>query len=146
MDTMMLGSFEDLLQAAREQPEGQRLLLVFVKTTLPDGVNQAQKDRYEQGRGGALVPVMYADKELHEIVDFRSLVAEAQRTGQHLGQGLGHDWDMVIVGCLGGCGERAPTSIEAQLPLDEMLRVIRFGGSLTHLVGFDRDGTPIQFQ
>lgn len=143
---MMLDSFEGLLQAARERPEGQRLLLVFVKTTLPDGVNRAQKDRYEQGRGGALVPVMYADKALDEIADFPSLVAEAELTGQHLGKELGHDWDMVIVGCLGGCDERAPTSTEAQLPLDEMLRIIRFGGSLTHLVGFDRDGTPIQFE
>lgn len=146
MDTMMLDSFDALLQAAHAQPEGQRLLLVFVKVALPDGVNQAQRDRYERGEGGALVPVMYADKGLDEIENFRSLMVEAENTARHLGTGEDRDWDLVVVGCLGGFGEREPTSAEAQSPLDEMLRIIRFGGSLAHLVGFDREGTPVSFR
>jgi hypothetical protein len=143
---MMLDSFDGLLQAAREQPEGQRFLLVFVKTALPGGLNQAQIDRFHQGQGGALVPVMYADKGVDEIESFEDLVAESEKTGTHLGKGMDADWDMVIVGCLGGYGARVPTSMEAQLPLDDLLRTIRHGGALTHLVGFDRQGTPIQFQ
>ncbi len=142
---MLLDSFDALLQAANEQPEGQRFLLVFVRIDLPGGANPTQVDRFKQGMGGALVPVLYADKGCAEIENFESLVAEAEQTGEHLGKGMDTHWDMVIVGCLGGYGAREPTSLEAQLPLDDMVRTIRRGGSLMHLAAFDRDGTPVQF-
>lgn len=146
-DPIMLDSFDALLKAAREQPEGQRLLLVFVRVRLPDGVNQAQKDRHAQGAGGALEPVMYADKGVDEVSSFDDLVAQAEATGKHLGKdSVDATWDMVIVGCLGGYGARIPSEIEAQAPLDDMLRAIRHGNSLTHLVGFMHDGSPVQFQ
>ncbi len=146
-DAIMLDSFDALLKAAREQPEGQRLLLVFVRVQLPGGVNQAQKDRYARGAGGALEPVMYADKGVDEISSFEDLVEQAEATGKHLGKDtMDANWDMVIVGCLGGYGARVPTEMEAQGPLDDMLRAIRQGKALTHLVGFMHDGSPVQFQ
>lgn len=143
---MQLNSFEALHWAARQQSEGQRFLLVFVRKALPEDANRAQTERFEAGMGGALVPVMYADKALHEVDDFASLVAEAERSGKILGKGQGADWDMVIVGCLGGYGEREPSSKEAEQPLKDLVRCIRSGGSLMHLIGFDRDGISVNFQ
>lgn len=143
---MMLESFEGLLQAAREQPEGQRFLFVFVRKTLPDGANAAQIQGFEAGHGGALVPVMYVDKGLGELSDFNALVEEAHGTGETLGKdGVDSGWDMMIVGCLGGYGEREPTPEEAEKPLNDLLRTIRTGGSLMHLVAFDREGHPVSF-
>lgn len=144
--TTTIDSFDALLQAARSQPEGQRFLLVFVRTELPGGSNPEQVKRFEGGRGGSLMPVMYTDKGCGEITSFTALVAEAEGTGKHLGKNLDAHWDMVIVGCLGGYGAREPTALEAQLPLDEMLRTIRRGGSLMHLAAFDRQGEPVYFQ
>lgn len=142
-----IDSFDALLTAARSQPEGQRFLLVFVRTELPDDANPEQEKRYNEGHGGALVPVLYTDKGCSEITDFASLVKEAEATGDHLsGKEADERWDIVIVGCLGGYGAREPTEWEAQVPLDEMLRSIRRGNSLMHLAAFDRDGGPVYFQ
>ncbi len=54
---MDISSFDDLLHAARLQPEPQRLLFVFVGVELPDDATPAQRARFEQGQGGALVPL-----------------------------------------------------------------------------------------
>lgn len=144
---MTLGSFEELVEAARAQPEGQRFLFVFVKAELPGGSSQAETARFEAGRGGALVPVMYADKGRYEVTDFRSLVAEAEHTGETLGQGeMESDWDIVIVGCLGGFGEREPGATETEQALNELRAAIRTGRSLAAFAAFDRDGTPVNFQ
>lgn len=142
-----LDSFDALVQAARMQPEGQRLLMVFVKSVLPDAVNGAQATRFAAGMGGALVPVMYVDKGRYEVNDFESLVDEAGHTGKTLGKnGPSSDWDMLIVGCLGGYGTREPTTAEAEQPLQNLLHAIRTGRSLMHLAAFDRKGIPIRFQ
>lgn len=143
---MMLDSFAGLLTAARQQPEGQRLLMVFVRKVLHEGANPAQQARFAAGLGGALVPVLYVDKGVTEVADFAALVAEAEHTGRLLGKGEPDDWDMVIVGCLGGYGAREPTSTEAEVALNNLLRTIRTGGSLMHLAAFDRDGDPVRFQ
>lgn len=142
-----IDSFDALVQAARMQPEGQRFLMVFVKTILPEAVNQAQVARFEAGMGGALVPVMYVDKGRYEVTDFDSLAAEAGQSGKTLGKhDVSSEWDMVIVGCLGGYGGREPTSAEAEQPLQNLLHAIRAGRSLMHLAAFDRKGHPVSFQ
>ncbi len=143
---MTINSFDDLLEAARNQPEGQRFLLVFVRAELPGGSNPEQVKRFEGGLGGCLVPVLYTDKGCNEITSFAELVAEAEQTGNHLGKDMNTHWDMVVVGCLGGYGAREPTALEAQLPLDDMLHTIRRGGSLMHLAAFDRNGDPVFFK
>ncbi|HET7268654.1 MAG TPA: ribonucleotide reductase subunit alpha [Oleiagrimonas sp.] len=142
-----LDSFDALVQAARMQPEGQRFLMVFVKTELPSAVNGAQVARFEAGMGGALVPVMYVDKGRYEVNGFDALVAEAEQTGKTLGKdNLSSEWDMVIVGCLGGYGGREPTAADAEQPLQNLLQAIRAGRSLMHLAAFDRNGDPVRFQ
>ncbi|MDN5863664.1 MAG: ribonucleotide reductase subunit alpha [Gammaproteobacteria bacterium] len=144
--TLTLDSFEALVEAARAQPEGQRFLFVFLKAELPGGSSDAQAERFEAGEGGALVPVMYADKGRYEVSDFNSLVAEAQHTAETLGQDdMDGAWDIVIVGCLGGFGEREPGALETEQALDELRAAIRTGRSLARFAAFDRDGTPVRF-
>ena len=48
---MPLHDFSDLLQAARQQPEPQRLLLVFAAAELPRDASDEEKARFERGEG-----------------------------------------------------------------------------------------------
>lgn len=144
--TNMLDSFDALLQAAREQPEPQRLLLVFVKAVLPEEADESQSRRFESGQGGGLVPVMYVDKAEDEIHDFAGLLKEAAATSAHWGKHMTESWDMVIVGCLSGLGDRKPTAQDAEEPLKHIIRTLHAGGSLGHLAAFDRQGNPVRFE
>jgi len=95
---MNISSYEDLLKAARQQPEPQRLLFVFTQPELPEGYTKVQTDRFHAGKGGVLTPKMVTDKALDELGDFSDLVAESLQTGQ--------DWKIVFVACLGGARRR----------------------------------------
>ena len=53
-----ISSFDDLLRAARSQPEPQRLLFVFAGAELPEDCTPEQRARFEAGQGGALTPMM----------------------------------------------------------------------------------------
>lgn len=142
----MLDSFDALVRAAHEEPEPQRFLLVFARTVLPEDSDETQIQRFEAGQGGGLVPVMYVDKDQDELIDFSSLVAEAQQTSEVWGEHMAGDWDKVIVGCLAGRHSQKPTSGEAEEPLKYMVKTIQAGGSLGHLAAFDRQGNPIRFE
>lgn len=136
--TTTLDSFEALIQTAREQPEHQRLLLVFAKTVMPDDASEEQKQAFEAGQGGALMPLMYADKGEKEIVDFATLEEESRH--------MNDLWDIMFVGCMPGNNGLEPTSEEAEDPLRQIVETIRSGGSLAHLAAFDRQGNPMSFQ
>ena len=140
-------SFEDLVRIARAQKERQRFLFVFLRAELPDDAHADQEARFAAKQGGALAPVMYADKGVHEIRDFNTLAAEAQRTIDHLGQGQGvdTDWDIVLVGILAGGTMREPDEDAVDAALQGMLQTVRQGRSLAHLAAFDRTGAPVSF-
>ena len=104
--TMEIASFDDLLHAARAQPEPQRLLFVFAGVGCP--TTPPRPARALCGRaGGALVPLMCVDKAPEEIASFQAL---AEESGQ-----FGHDWAMVFVAALSGTLDKLPTS-EAEAP------------------------------
>ncbi|MGZ9011991.1 MAG: hypothetical protein ACXW2L_06980, partial [Burkholderiales bacterium] len=71
---MSISSFDDLLRAAREQPEPQRLLFVFENAVLPDVSTPEQRARFEAGEGGALAPLMSVNKSPDELGSFEALV------------------------------------------------------------------------
>lgn len=133
---MNISSYEDLLNAARQQTEPQRLLFVFTQPELPDGYTEVQIKRFHEGKGGVLTPKMVTDKALDELGTFSDLVAESGQTGQ--------DWKIVFVACLDGRGGVMPSSEDAQEPLKKMVEAIN-NGAVSRYLAYDRDGNQIQF-
>jgi hypothetical protein len=131
---MSIANFDELLRAAREQPQPQRLLFVFANAVLPDDATPEQRARFGAGRGGALTPLMSVDKAPEELGTFDALVEESRQYGQ--------DWAIVFVASLSGRDGRAPTSREADQSLQRMIESIKTGlfGSF---IPFDRRGEPV---
>ncbi|MBT9512093.1 MAG: ribonucleotide reductase subunit alpha [Acidovorax sp.] len=135
---MEIASFDDLLHAARMQPEPQRLLFVFAAAELPDDATPAQRAHFEAGQGGALVPLMCVDKTPQELASFSALVEEAQQF-----TAPGHDWAMVFAAALSGTLNQAPTSADAEAPLQRMVDAIK-GGAHGAYIPFNRQGQPVR--
>ena len=133
---MNISSFDDLLRAAREQPEPQRLLFVFADAALPDDSTPEQRARFQEGQGGALTPLMSVDKSPEELDTFAALVEESRQ--------FGHDWAIVFVAGLSGRGGRAPTSVEADQALQRMIEAVKTG-TFGSFMPFDRQGQPMLF-
>lgn len=133
---MDISSFDDLLGAARRQPEPQRLLFVFAGTELTNDSTPEQREQFRLGQGGALTPLMSVDKTPDEIVGFSQLEEESRQ--------FGHDWVMVFVAGLSGRNGVAPTTDEAQKPLEKMVESIK-AGTFGAFIPFDRMGHPVMF-
>jgi hypothetical protein len=131
---MNISSFEDLLQAARQQPEPQRLLFVFADVELPDDCTPEQRARFHAGEGGTFVPLMSVDKKPEELDTFDVLVAESRQ--------FGRDWAVVFVAGLPGRNGCAPTSDEADQSLQRMIEAIKTG-AFGAFMPFDRLGNPL---
>jgi hypothetical protein len=91
---MRISSFDDLLRAARQQAEPQRLLFVFMGAELPEDSTPDQRQRFAAGSGGALVPLMCVDKTPDELTTFAALAEESRTSGP--------GWTMVFVAGLAG--------------------------------------------
>ena len=122
---MNIASFDDLLVAARQQPEPQRLLFVFAGVELPDDATEAQRARFEQGQGGALVPRMCVDKTPQELPSFAALVAEAQQF-----TAPGHDWVMVFAAAYANGG-----SVDNVQPGTDYLGKLHAAGNVLRVEG-----------
>ncbi len=133
---MTISSFDELLQASREQSEPQRLLFVFATAGLPDGATPAQHARFTAGQGGTLAPLMCVDRAPDEIVSFVTLVEQARQFGQ--------PWDIVFVAALSGRAGSSPTAAQAEAPLQRMVEAIK-SGDIGGFIPFDAQGQPIQF-
>ena len=131
---MNISNFEDLLRAARAQPEPQRLLFVFAHAVLPDDSTPEQRARFEAGEGGALAPLMAVDKAPEDLGTFDALVEESRQYGQ--------DWAIVFVASLSGRDGCAPTRKEADQSLQRMIESIK-AGSIGSFIPFDRRGEPV---
>lgn len=128
---MSIASFDDLLLAARSQPEPQRLLFVFANVELPDKPTAEQRAAFEAGRGGALAPVMCVDKSPAELPDFATLVGESEQFGQ--------SWALVFAAALSGRSGRAPADADIDKALERMVESIK-GGAIGSMIPFDRHG------
>ena len=131
---MNISSFDELLRAARAQPEPQRLLFVFADAALPEDATTEQRARFELGEGGALIPLMSVDKRPEELDTFAALVEESRQ--------FGRDWAIVFVAGLSGRGGRAPTSDEADQSLQRMIEAVKTG-AFGSFMPFDRQGNPV---
>ena len=132
--TVNISSFDDLLRAARSQPEPQRLLFVFAEAGLPDDSTPEQRAGFEAGAGGSLTPVISVDKTPEELSTFAALAEESRQ--------FGREWAIVFVAGLTGRGGRAPSSEEAGRPLQRMIESIK-AGSFGSFMPFDRQGEAI---
>lgn len=131
---MTISSFDDLLLAACEQPQGQRLLLVFASADLPDDATPEQRAGFEQGEGGALVPTVCVDKTPDEIGNFERLTQEAKQ--------FGTPWRVLFASSLSGTGDAPPTSKAAEPALERMVDAIK-QGAFANMIAFDASGNAI---
>jgi hypothetical protein len=133
---MQLSNFSDFLAAARAQPEAQRLLFVFAVAELPQAHTPGQARRFEEGRGGALSPVMCVDKGLDELADFTMLADESHATGQ--------PWDMVFVAALAGEQGTPPQPTGIDRGLKMMIDAVH-RGAIERFLAVDPDGHAVRF-
>jgi hypothetical protein len=133
--TMEITSFDDLLQAARAQPEPQRLMFVFAGATLPGNASAAQRASFDAGAGGELAPLMCVDKTPESLADFTALAEESRQ--------IGPDWAIVFAAALPGRAGQAPSDAETEAALQRMVEAVR-GGAIGGFIPFGRDGLPVQ--
>ncbi len=133
---MNISCFDDLLAAAREQTEPQRLLFVFAGAELADDSTPEQRERFHAGEGGALVPVMSVDKSPDDIADFQALVQESLQFAK--------PWVLVFVAALSGRNGAPALAADVDQALERMTDAIR-SGSLSAFIPFDHDGQTVQF-
>lgn len=135
---MNIEHFDDLLRAARAQPDPQCLLLLFVRVELPEGSSEAERADFEAGQGGALVPLMSVDlppERLAALAGFEDLRAEADRHGE--------GWQMVLACALGGHAGRAPDDAAVAAALERLLQRVA-AGEIGGLIPFNRDGEALR--
>lgn len=125
-----ISSFDDLLRAARQQPDPQRLLFVFATAELPEDCTPEERARFEAGLGGALTPLMSVDKAPEEIANFQALVEESRSFGK--------EWSVVFVAALAGGGD-------AEQAFERMIASIK-AGSPGVLIPFDRHGQALSLR
>ena len=135
---MNITCFDDLLQVARQQPEPQRLLMVFVAVELPEDSTPEQREKFEQGLGGSFLPLARVDKTLDELSSFAQLTHEASMALPDY-----PPWALVLVAGLSGKNGQPPSSQDAETPLQHMVESIR-AGQVNALLPFDRDGLPVR--
>ncbi|WP_151702411.1 ribonucleotide reductase subunit alpha [Nitrincola alkalilacustris] len=132
---MNIETYSDLINAAKSQPDPQRLLFVLTKAELPEGYSAEQKAQFEQGEGGVLVPVLCVDKVPEDVADFAQLVEESEHTGM--------DWDIAFVSAMSGRGGIALNSDEVIQPLKMMTEQIQ-AGMISQFLAINRQGEIIQ--
>ncbi|MGB6243033.1 MAG: ribonucleotide reductase subunit alpha [Castellaniella sp.] len=133
---MNITCFDDLLRAARQQPEPQRLLFVFAASGVPDDATPAQKASHARGEGGELTPLLCVDKTPAELTDFQALAQESRQTGQ--------DWQVVFVAAMADQSAYLPDNKDVDLAFQRMTQMIKYG-AIGSLMAFDRGGDPLVF-
>lgn len=133
---MNITCFDDLLAAARTQPQPQTLLMVFVDVELPPDASPEERVRFEQGQGGALTPRMCVDRALADLSDWPSLAADADQQSR--------DWRMVMVAALSGTAGQAPKDDAIEQALNRMVMAVH-QGEIEGFIPFDRQGQAVHF-
>ncbi len=131
---MHITTFDDLLQAARQQREPQQLLFVFAGAELPAGASAEQRAQYEAGEGGELAPLMCVDKSADALDSFDALCAEAARAGP--------PWAIVFTAALSGRNGQPPAAADIDAALQHMVDAVQ-AGRLEGMLPFNRTGEPV---
>ncbi len=135
---MSISNFDDLLHAARYEPLPQRLLFVFVATELPADCTAQQRQAFEMGQGGTLLPLMCVDKNPQELESFAALSQEATQFEQ--------PWGMVFAAAMSGAAPGQPPS---ELAIDQALQGMVENvkqGRIDGYIPFDHNGLPVRIE
>jgi hypothetical protein len=132
---MDISRFDDLLQAARQQTQVQRLLLVFAGATLPDHASAEQRAQFEAGESGELAPMMCVAKDPQALASFAGLAAEAEIAGPA--------WALVFAAALSGRDGLPPSDAQVDAALETLVEAVR-SGDVARLIPFDRQGEAVQ--
>ncbi|MNJ70614.1 hypothetical protein D3C77_670880 [compost metagenome] len=109
---------------------------MFVTAELPADASPEERQRFEDGQGGTLKPVLCVDKLPDEVVDFTALLAESARTDVA--------WELLFAAGLPGRAGIAPNPDEAEQPLKMMVAAIE-SGRIGSFLAFDRAGETVAF-
>lgn len=131
---MNIENFSDLLRVARAQPLPQRLLFVFVDAVLADDANAQQREGFEAGHGGALVPIMCVEKSPDDLSSFEALVHEAAQ--------FGYPWRLVFSAAMSETNHGAPEGKEVDGALKVMVENIK-RGEIAGYLALDRQGLSV---
>lgn len=129
--------FDQLLRSAAAQPEPQRLLFVFTIAELPDDATPTQRQRFAEGGGGALTPLICVDKGLDELSSFEALAAESRLAGP--------PWQVLFAAGLPGRDGRPPSPEQVEQALQAMVERIR-SGSIGGFLALDPSGEAVHFE
>ena len=129
-------TFDQLLQAAADQPEPQRLLFVFATAELPEDATPAQRQTFMTGGGGTLTPLMCVDKGTDELTSFDEFLAESRVAGP--------PWQIVFAAGLPGNNGQPPGAEQVERALEKMVEQVR-GGMIESLLALDPSGEALQF-
>lgn len=129
--------YQSLLAVGRQQSNPQRFLFVFLQVALPEDHSDADKLRFNAGKGGELQAIMCVDKDLDELAYFADLIKESEQMEQ--------DWSMVLIACLDGNNGIPPSAAEAEQALKMMVQTVQSGGDLSKYLAFDKQGELLHF-
>ena len=135
---MNISHFDDLLLAARQQAQPQRLLLVFATASLPDDATVEQRASFEAGESGELAPLMCVDKDPHALSSFAALLAESAEASDQP-----TPWALVFAAALPGSDGQPPSASRIEAALQQMTEQVR-SGDIERLIPFDRLGHAVR--
>ena len=131
---MNISCFDDLLSAARQQHQPQRLLLVFANAELPLDCTDAQQQEFSSGAGGALVPAVCVDKGAHELGNFEDLSRESDQ--------FNVNWLILFASTMSDQPRQQMADQSVETILQGMVEAIKVG-ALANMISFDRQGQAI---
>jgi hypothetical protein len=126
----MRGEFSKLIEAAKQQEQPQRLLMLFAKAE-----GNKKKGKNAVNETGTVTPLMCVDKLPKELGSFDALIKEAD--------GISEDWNFVLIAGLGGSDGIAPPTEAAEPYLNQMANDVMMGQDLTGYTILDRQQNPV---
>jgi len=129
----MSGEFSKLIEAAKQQEQPQRLLMLFAKAE-----GNKKKGKNAVNETGTVTPLMCVDKLPEELESFDALIKEAD--------GISEDWNFVLIAGLGGNDGVAPPTEAAEPYLNQMANAVMMGQDLTGYTILDRQQNPVLLQ
>lgn len=132
---MHITSFENLLTAARQQPQPQRLLFTFARAEPPENATKEQEAAFNAGHGGVLIPTACVDRTPEELTSFSAFVEESRQ--------FSPDWVIMFAASLSGRNGQLPSANDAEIPLKRMVASIK-AGDIEAFVPFNREGLAVR--